>query len=104
MTSTIQQAVHKVEAWVTDTLEPALEAEWQAIKPQVVALGETVLSQVWQAALIYVTSGGNYAAALASITAQLPADGVVAEHIVATALSGAIANLQAKQAAGQPVQ
>ena len=104
MTTTIQQGINKFEDWVKNTLEPALDAEWLAVKPQVISLGETVLSQVWQAALVYVTSGGDYVAALASITAQVPADLAAAEHIVAAALSTAIANLQAKQAAGQPVQ
>lgn len=107
MTSTIEQGIQKVESWLGDekaALESALEAEWQAIKPQVVDLGKTVLSQVMEAAIVFVTSGGNYTVALASVTAQLPADLVAAEHIVAAALTGAITNLQAKQAAGQPVQ
>lgn len=98
MTTEIEQAITKAEDFLKNVVEPALDAEWQIIKPQVVALGETVLAQIWQAALIYVTSGGNYPAALVSITAQIPPDGVVAEHIVATALSGAITSIQAKQA------
>ena len=99
--------IRNLEAWAVGefhTLESALEAEWQAIKPEIISLGQTVLSQVWQAAIVFVTSGGNYPAALASITAQLPADLAGAEHIAAAALSAAITNLTAKQAAGQPVQ
>ncbi len=105
MTTTIDQAVHKVENWIHDTLEPALEKEWQAIKPEVVALGMTTLSVIWQAASTYVLSGGNgYSAALAAVKAAIPAEEAAAEHILASALSGAIANLLGKQAAGQPVQ
>lgn len=105
MTSTFEQGVRKVESWVHDTLEPALEKEWQLIKPQVTQLGMTTLSIIWQAALAYVTSGGNgYTTALAVVKAAIPSEEQAAEHILASALSGAIANLQAKQAAGQPVQ
>lgn len=105
MTTTIDQAVQKVEAWVHDTLEPALEKEWAIVKPEVMALGATALSVIWQAGITYVTSGGNgFSTALAAVKAALPAEEQAAEHILATALSGAIANLTAKQAAGQPVQ
>lgn len=95
----IHNAEHAVEGFLKNTVEPALEAEWQAIKPQVIALGETVLSQVWQAALLYVTSGGNAAAAIASVTVQLPSDLAASEHIVAAAWAGAVQSIQAKQAA-----
>ena len=100
MTTTIDQLVNKTEAWVHDTLEPALEKEWAIIKPDVVALGMTTLSVVWQAASTYVASGGNgFSTALAAVKAAMPAEEAAAEHILATALSGAIANLLGKQAA-----
>lgn len=97
---TIHTAEREFKAWVNDTLEPALEAEWKVIKPDVMTLERTTLDIIWQAGFTYVTSGGNgFAAALAAVKAALPVEEKAAEHILATALAGAIANIQAKQAA-----
>lgn len=107
MTTTIEQAIQKIEGalkaleqdisgFVKDTIEPAIEAEFAAIKPQILGLGETVLAQVWQAALAYLTSGGNAAAAIASVTAQLPADLQALEHLVAAAFAGAVQSIASK--------
>lgn len=93
--------IREVEAWFETEktkLESALEAEWQVLKPDIVNLGKTILSQVMQAAETYVAGGmnpGSGTAAIAAITAQLPADIAAAEHIVAGAFSTAVAKLTA---------
>ena len=101
LSDTIHNIEHDIETWFTGTLEPALEAEWSIIKPQIIALGVTSLSIVWQAAQTYVTSGGNLGDVVAVVLKQVAPE---LGHIALSALAGAIANLQAKQAAGQPVQ
>jgi len=109
MPNDFSDTIHNAEHAVVDflkaekvALEQALDKEWAIIKPDVIALGKTVLSQVWQGAVTYVTSGGNVGFAIAAITAQLPADLADAEHIVAAAFAGAVANLQAKAATPAP--
>lgn len=92
-----------VSAYLKDTVEPALEAEWAALKPQIIGLGETVLSQVWAAAEAYLTAGGPLntgaaSAAVASIVSQLPADLQALEHLVMAAFAGAVQSIQSKQA------
>jgi hypothetical protein len=97
--------IREVEAWLESektAIENALEAEWTSLKPQVLNLGQTILGQVWQAASTYVSTGGNYADALASIVAQVPADIAAAEHIIATALSGAVQSLTTATPATPP--
>lgn len=109
MTSTISQAAQKIETalafleteasdFITQTVEPAVDAEFDIIKPQILALGETVLSQVWTAALTYLTTGGSAGAAVASIVAQLPADLQALEHLVMAAFAGAVQSISAKAA------
>ena len=93
MTTLIQTIEQDVEAFV--------EAAWTAVKPQVIALGATVLSQVEQAAETIVSSGGNFAEGLASVVGQLPGDVKALEAIVANALSAQIVKLQATAAAAQ---
>ena len=113
MTSTEQQIVQKIEAalqkleteivgFVKDTVEPAIEDEYAILKPQVLGLGETVLGQVWTAALAYLTSGGSASAAVASVVAQLPADLQALEHLVMAAFAGAVQSIQSKSAAPAP--
>lgn len=107
MTSSIVQAAQKIEAalgslggeasnFVFNTIEPAIEAEFSALKPQILALGETVLSQVWTAAFTYLTTGGSAGAAVASVVAQLPADLQALEHLVMAAFAGAVQSISAK--------
>lgn len=83
-------------------VEQFLDSAWSFMKPQIKSLGETVLSQVETAAEVFVTSGGNYGEALASVVSQLPADLASLEHIVAGYLSTLIADAQAKVAAAAP--
>ena len=106
---TLQQAVTKIEAalkaletdisgFVKDTIEPAIKNEFDALAPQVLGLGQTVLAQVWTAAETYLTSGGNASAAIASVVAQLPADLAALEHLVAAAFAGAVQSISSKPA------
>lgn len=92
------------EGFLKDTVEPAVKAELAIIGPQILGLGETVLSQIWQAAETYLMEGGplNPGAApdaLRVLAAQLPADLQALEHIVMAAFSGAVQSIQAKKAA-----
>ncbi len=107
MTTTLEQAVQKIEAslkaletdlsdFIKGTVEPAIKNEFDAIAPQVLGLGETVLGQVWTAAETYLGSGGNAAAAIASVVAQLPADIAALEHLVAAAFAGAVQSIASK--------
>ena len=109
MTTTIEQAVQKIEAalkaleteasdFLKGTVEPAISAEFSAIGPQILGLGETVLGQVWTAAETYLTSGGSAASAIASVVAQLPADLAALEHLVAGAFAGAVQSISSKAA------
>jgi enamine deaminase RidA (YjgF/YER057c/UK114 family) len=104
VTTTIEQAIQKIEAalaaletdvvgYVKDTVEPAVEAEFAALKPQILGLGETVLSQVWAAASSYLASGGSASAAVASVVSQLPADLQALEHLVMAAFAGAVQSI-----------
>src|SRR5690348_15535341 len=115
MTTTFQQAVQKIEGaiktletdlegFIKDTVEPAVKAEFDALAPQILGLGQTVLAQVWTAAATYLASGGplnpgSASAAIASVTAQLPADLAALEHLVAAAFAGAVQSQAAKPAA-----
>lgn len=115
MTTIINQAIAKLRAallsleshfsgFLTDTVEPALEAEWSVLKPQILGLGETVLAQVWTAAETYLAAGGPLnagagSAAVASVVAQLPADLQALEHLVMAAFAGAVQSIQSKSAA-----
>lgn len=110
MTDVLDQAVQKIEAalatlekdvvgYVKDTIEPALSAEFAALGPQVLGLGETVLGQVWTAAETYLTSGGNATAAVSAVIAQLPADLAALEHLVMAAFAGAVQSIQSKAVA-----
>jgi hypothetical protein len=113
--TTLEQAVAKikaailslgtaVEGYLKDTVEPAIEAEYAIIKPQILGLGETFLSQVWQAAEVYITEGGPLnpgagADAIRSLVTQLPADLQALEHLVMAAFAGAVQSIQSKSAA-----
>lgn len=112
MTTTLDQAVQKIEValatletditgYVKDTIAPAVVAEFNILAPQVLGLGETVLSQVWQAAETYIGTGGplnpgSASAAIGSLVSQLPADLQALEHLVMAAFSGAVQSIQAK--------
>ena len=109
MTTSIDQAIQKIEAalktletdvagFVKDTVEPAVEAEFAALKPQILGLGETVLGQVWTAAESYLTSGGSASVAVASVVSQLPADLQALEHLVMAAFAGAVQSISSKPA------
>lgn len=87
MTTIIARVETAVEDWA--------EEAWAIVKPEVIALGATVLSQVEQAAETFVTSGGNFTDALASIVGQLPADLKAGEAIIANVLSASIVKAQA---------
>ena len=113
MTTSIEQAVQKIEGalkaletdvsdFLKSTVEPAISAEFQALGPQILGLGETVLGQVWTAAETYLTSGGNASAAIASVVAQLPADLSALEHLVAGAFAGAVQSISAKASTPPP--
>lgn len=110
MTTTLEQAAQKIEAalktletniggFLKDTVEPALDAEFTALKPQVLGLGETMLSQVWTAAETYLGSGGSITDAIAALVAQLPADLQALEHLVASAFGAAVQSIAAKAVA-----
>lgn len=84
------KVIQALETWAEDELavvEADLEAMWQNLKPEILALGKTVLSQVAQAAEEFVSTGGNITDAVAVIVAQLPADA----NVLQTAVAGAIA-------------
>ena len=61
MTTIVARIEADIEAWAEET--------WAIVKPEITGLGMTVLSQVETAAEAFVTSGGNFAAALAPILA-----------------------------------
>lgn len=106
MTTSIDQAVQKIEAalkaletdfsdFVKGTVEPAVKAEFAALGPQVLGLGETVLSMVWQEAGVYLAALASgtpisAGAAIAAIVAQLPEELKALEHLVAAAFAGAV--------------
>src|SRR5579862_7070032 len=89
MTTIVARLEADIEAWA--------EEAWAAVKPNIKALGLTVLSQIETAAVTFVTSGGNFADALASVVGQLPGDAKALEAIVANVLSAQI--IQTKAAA-----
>ena len=99
----------KIEGYVKDTVEPAVKAELAVLGPQVLGLGETVLSDVWTAAETYLASGGPLnpgAASLAvgSVVEQLPAEFQALEHLVMAAFAGAVQSIQSKTASPTPTQ
>ena len=118
MTTVVDQAVQKIEAalraleadvvgYVKDTIEPAVQAELAILGPQVLGLGETVLSTVWTAALSYLESGGPLnsgaaSVAVGSVVSQLPADLAALEHLVMAAFAGAVQSIQSKAIAATP--
>ena len=87
MTTIVARIEADIEAWAEET--------WAIVKPEITGLGMTVLSQVEAAAEAFVTSGGNFAAALASIMGALPGDVTAGEAIVANVLSAQIVKAQA---------
>ena len=91
MTTIVARIEADIEAWAEET--------WAIVKPEITGLGMTVLSQVETAAEAFVTSGGNFAAALASIMGALPGDVTAGEAIVANVLSAQIVKAQAAAAA-----
>ena len=91
MTTIVARIEADIEAWAEET--------WAIVKPEITGLGMTVLSQVETAAEAFVTSGGNFAAALASIMGALPGDVSAGEAIVANVLSAQIVKAQAAAAA-----
>ena len=91
MTTIVARIEADIEAWAEET--------WAIVKPEITGLGMTVLSQVEAAAEAFVTSGGHFAAALASIMGALPGDVTAGEAIVANVLSAQIVKAQAAAAA-----
>ena len=91
MSTIVQKIETALEDWAEET--------WAIVKPEITGLGMTVLSQVEAAAEAFVTSGGNFAAALASIMGALPGDVTAGEAIVANVLSAQIVKAQAAAAA-----
>ena len=87
MTTIVARIEADIEAWAEET--------WAIVKPEITGLGMTVLSQVETAAEAFVTSGGNFAAALASVMGALPGDVTAGEAIVANVLSAQIVKAQA---------
>ena len=112
MTTSIDQAIAKIEAalktlesdvvgFVKDTVEPAVKAELTVLGPQILGLGETTLSFMWTAAEAYLASlatGGTvtFAAAVASVMTQLPAELQALEHVVAAGLAGAVQSISSQ--------
>lgn len=106
MATIIQQAIAKVKAalktletdiegFLKTDVEPALETEYDALKPQILGLGETALSQIWTAVATYIAAGGplnpgSAADAVKALVAQLPADLQALEHVVMAAFAGAV--------------
>jgi hypothetical protein len=89
MTSTVDQIITDI----TDDVEAFFDDAWADLKPLLVALGQTLLSQVATAAGSVASGSATYTQALASLVAQLPADALVAEKDVAAALAAAITAL-----------
>ena len=87
MSTIVQKIETALEDWAEET--------WAIVKPEITGLGMTVLSQVETAGLAYVTSGLNFADALASIMGSLAGDVKPAEAIVANVLSAQIVKAQA---------
>lgn len=95
------QDVESFFSKAVSTIEADLEAGWTELKPAIMALGSTVLSQVGTAAVSLVQNPTTvgFTDALASIIGQLPADAKVLETAVAGALSAQVAKLMAAPAA-----
>jgi hypothetical protein len=87
MTTIVARVEADLEAWAEET--------WAVVKPLATNLGLTVLSQIETAAEVFVTTGGNFADALASLMGSLPADVKAGEAIVANVLSATIVKTQA---------
>jgi hypothetical protein len=88
--------IQELETWGETELaaaEAALDAAWVSLKPQILALGQTVLGQVLTAAETFVETGGNYADAIAVVVAQLPADAKNLEAAVGGAVAAQVAAL-----------
>ena len=91
MTTLIDKIKTDIENWAEET--------WAVVKPEVVALGQTALSQIETAAETFVTTGGNFPEALATVIGALPADIKAGEAIVANVLSAMIVKAQSAAAA-----
>ncbi len=91
-------ALQRVENYLgsaEQALVADVEAAWAELKPAIIALGKTIGGQILTAAETYVTSGGNFADALAVVVAQLPGDAKSLESVIAGALSAQVAKLSA---------
>ena len=90
--------VQDVEAFFSGTvtaIETELEADWAELKPAAVALGKTIEADVLTAAQVCVTSGGNFAAALGSVTSQIPSLTASVEAAIGGMLALKIASVKA---------
>ena len=97
--------IQKIETWLEgedETVKTELDAVWTNIKPGVLALGKTVLSQILQLAETFILSGGNTLATEQALAAIVPQDTVAAKAIVSAAFSVAIANLTSATPAPTP--
>ena len=93
--------VAEVEAFFSSevtAIETELEADWAELKPAAIALGKSVEGMVLTAAQTFITSGGDFGKALASVTAQIPGIVSSVEAAVAGLLSLKIATLKATPA------
>lgn len=93
--------VAEVEAFFSSevtAIETELEADWAELKPAAIALGKSVEGMVLTAAQTFITSGGNFAEALASVTTQIPGIVSSVEAAAAGLLSLKIATLKATPA------
>ena len=92
--------VQEVEAFfaaAVSTIEADLEAGWVELKPAILAVGQTVLSQVETAVATYIAGGfkGKIKDVVASVTDQLRADASSVEVAVAGLIAAKIAAAKA---------
>jgi hypothetical protein len=107
VSDTIHNIEHAIVSWAEGeaiAFKGAIKREWILVEPDILSLSKTIASQVMVAALAYFSGGATMSQAVASVTSQLPAELKSIEHIIVVTFGLAVADLQAKQAVGQPVQ
>jgi len=96
--------IHSAEHWVEDEIKAfvaAVDREWVVVRPDAITIGKTTASIIMTAAVAYFTGGATASQAIASIIDQLPAELKAIEHVAVTLFGLAVADMKAKQAAGQ---
>lgn len=91
--------IQNVESWIVTNGEKVLDTAWAALKPAILAFGQTLLSQIGTAAGSVASGSATYSQAFASLIAQIPEDVEIAEEDLAAALSAAIKTVTTPDAA-----